>query len=281
MPVRPAPARPRQWERFVAIGDSFTEGMVDEDPRREGEYVGWADRVAAALAARNEAEGAPFGYANLAIRGRLIDAVLDEQLDAALALRPDLVSLSAGGNDVLRPRVSLLGVMGRLEAAVERIRATGADVLLFTAPDVSWVSMVSRVHPRMVEYTAELWGVGQRTGAFVVDVYTMRSLRDPRMWGEDRIHFSSEGHARIAAQVLWTLGLPFEVRDWVEPLEEVAPLSRFGSMQADREWVASHLRPWIRRRLRGESSGDQRFAKRPEIGPVVRELQDPMPPAHD
>jgi lysophospholipase L1-like esterase len=252
------------------MGDSFTEGMVDEDPHREGEYVGWADRVAAALAERNEAEGVPFGYANLAIRGRLIDAILDEQLEPALDLRPDLVSLSAGGNDVLRPRVSLLAVIDRLETAVEQIRATGADVLLFTAPDVSWVPLVQRVAPRMVEYTAELWAVGQRTGAFVVDIYTMRSLRDPRMWGEDRIHLSSEGHARVAAQTLWTLGLPFEVRDWAEPLDPVAPLGRFESMQADREWVASHLRPWVRRRLRGESSGDRRLAKRPEIGPVLR-----------
>lgn len=263
----------------MALGDSFTEGMVDADPDREGEYVGWADRVAAALAARNAAEGLPFGYANLAVRGRLIDAILAEQLDAALALTPDLVSLSAGGNDVLRPRVSLLSVMERLEGAVERIRATGADVMLFTAPNVEWASLVNRVHPRMVEYTAELWAVGQRTGAFVVDIYTMRSLRDPRMWGEDRIHLSSEGHARVAAQALWTLGLPFEVRDWVEPLEPAPPLGRFESVRADREWVALHLRPWIRRRLRGESSGDGRGAKRPEVLPV--DIVPPPPPTRE
>ena len=269
MPRRPQPAVPREWERFVAIGDSFTEGMVDDDPQHEGEYVGWADRVASALAARNAAADLPFGYANLAIRGRLIDRIIEEQLDAALALTPDLVSFSAGGNDVLRPKVSLAEVMGKLEAGVERIRDTGADVLLFTAPNVAWASLVNRVHPRMVEYTAELWAVGQRTGAFVVDIYTMQSLRDPRMWGEDRIHFSSEGHARIAAQALWTLGLPFEVRDWVEPLEEAPPLGRFESLQADREWVTSHLRPWIRRRLRGESSGDARQAKRPDVLPIA------------
>lgn len=252
----------------MAIGDSFTEGMVDEDPEREGQFIGWADRVAAALAARNEAEGLPFGYANLAIRGRLIDQVVEEQLGAALELTPDLVSFSAGGNDVLRPKVSLDAVIARLEGGVERIRATGADVILVTAPHFAWASLVGRVHPRMVEYTAEVWAVGQRTGAFVVDIYTMRSLRDPRMWGQDRIHLSSEGHARVAAQALWTLGMPFEVRDWVEPLEEAPRLGRFESLQADREWVATHLRPWIRRRLRGESSGDDRVPKRPEVLPV-------------
>ena len=127
----------------MALGDSFTEGMVDADPDREGEYVGWADRVAAALAARNAAEGLPFGYANLAVRGRLIDAILAEQLDAALALTPDLVSLSAGGNDVLRPRVSLLSVMERLEGAVERIRATGAGVMLSVGTAVAGTILAS------------------------------------------------------------------------------------------------------------------------------------------
>lgn len=270
MPTRPAAAEPRDWERFVAIGDSFTEGMVDADPDHDDEFIGWADRVAAALAARNEEHGLPFGYANLAIRGRLIDAILEEQLDAALELTPDLVSFSAGGNDVLRPKVSLEEVMGKLESGVERIRETGADVVLFTAPNVAWAPLVNRVHPRMVEYTAALWAVAQRTGSFVVDIYTMRSLHDARMWGEDRIHFSSEGHARIAAQTLWALGLPFEVQDWHVPLEAAPPLGRFESMAADREWVASHLRPWIRRRLRGESSGDHRGPKRPEILPVER-----------
>ncbi|WP_022920166.1 SGNH/GDSL hydrolase family protein [Ornithinimicrobium pekingense] len=272
MQVRPDPAVPRTWERFVAVGDSFTEGMVDAHPGRDGEYVGWADRVAAALAARNAGLDRPFGYANLAIRGRMIGAIIDEQLEPALALTPDLVSLSAGGNDVLRPRVSVESVIARLEAAVEQIRGTGADVMLVTAPNLSWAPLVSRVHPRLVEYTAELWAVGQRTGAFVVDIYTMRSLRDPRMYGADRIHLSSEGHARVAAQALWTLGMPFEVRDWVDPLDPAPPLSRFESLQANREWVAGHLRPWIRRRLRGESSGDHRVPKRPEILPVEVDL---------
>lgn len=267
MPVRPDSAVPRVWERFVAMGDSFTEGLHDGDPGDDDRYVGWADRLAAALAVRNEALGRPFGYANLAIRGRLIDGILEEQLEPALALTPDLVSLSAGGNDVLRPRVSLPAVMDRLEDAARRIRETGADVVLVTAPDVSWSPLVNRVHPRMVEYTANLWAVGQRTGAFVVDIYTLRSLHDARMWGPDRIHFSSEGHTRIAAQALWTLGVEQE-DGWAEPLDPAPALGRFESLQADREWMTMHLRPWIRRRLRGESSGDGRVPKRPELDVV-------------
>ena len=271
MPVRPDAPQTRVWERFVALGDSFTEGLDDPDPSAptEDRYVGWADRVAAALAARNAELGVPFGYANLAIRGRLIDAVVSEQLPAALALRPDLVSLSAGGNDVLRPRVSMRAVMERLEGAVVDLRDTGADVLLVTAPDVSWAPLVNRVHPRMVEYTANLWGVAQRTGAFVVDIYTLRALHDARLWAPDRIHLSSEGHTRVAGQALWTLGLEQD-EDWTTPLDPAPHLTRIESLQADREWVANHLRPWLRRRIRRESSGDGRVPKRPQLGPVAR-----------
>lgn len=274
------PVEPRHWQRFVALGDSFTEGMVDADPRREDEYVGWADRLAGRLARRNDEAGVPFGYANLAIRGRLIDAILEEQLQAALDLTPDLVSLSAGGNDVLRLKVSLLDVIAKLEEAVKQIRETGADVILVTAPDLSWTPLVNRVHPRMLEYTAHLWGVGQRTGSYVVDIYTLAALHDPRMWGVDRIHMSSEGHARVAAQAVWTLGIEPDLHDWRTPFEALPPLGRFESVRANREWISVHLRPWIRRRLRGQSSGDGRSAKRPDVLPLEAWL-DPAGEQHE
>ena len=86
------------WRRYVALGDSFTEGLEDRYP--DHAVRGWADRLAQALADRC---GQDVSYANLAIRGRLLAAVLAEQLEPALALEPDLVSLIAGGNDLLRP----------------------------------------------------------------------------------------------------------------------------------------------------------------------------------
>ncbi len=250
------------------MGDSFTEGLADEDPTRPGEHVGWADRVAVTLAARNAREGVDLRYANLAVRGRRIDAVLAEQLPAALELRPDLVSLSAGGNDVLRPRVSIPSVMARLEGAVQELRSTGADVLLFTSANVSWIPVVSRITPRLVEHNAELWAIGQRTGAFVVDIYTLRALRDPAMYAQDRIHLSSQGHERVAAQVLWTLGLPVEEEGWTDPPVPLPPRGRVETIREHREWASGHLGPWVGRRLRGRSSGDGRTGKRPELRPV-------------
>ena len=102
---------------YAAIGDSFTEGMGDERP--DGTPRGWADLVAAALA---HAAGEPIGYANLAIRGRLLAPILDEQLPAATALRPQLLSINGGGNDILRPRVSIAAVA----SGVERSRSVSS-----------------------------------------------------------------------------------------------------------------------------------------------------------
>ena len=123
----------RTWQRYIALGDSFTEGLSDPDPSGADAYQGWADRLAGHLAA-----AAPSGaveYANLAIRGRLLAQVLAEQVPVALAAGPDLVSLVAGGNDLLRPGADPDRLAADLEAAVVSFRRAGADVLLATGVD--------------------------------------------------------------------------------------------------------------------------------------------------
>ena len=100
---------------YVAIGDSFTEGVGDDLP--DGSVRGWADLVALGLAA---ASTKPVSYANLAIRGRLLAPIVSGQLDTALALAPALMSINGGGNDILQPRVSIRAIADQREAAVDR-----------------------------------------------------------------------------------------------------------------------------------------------------------------
>jgi len=132
------PTRARQaFTRYVAIGDSFTEGMSDADPERPDRYVGWADRLAAHLArlateqgkedqqSRQSQQDPDFGYANLAVRGRLLANIVGPQLEHAISLEPDLVSIVGGGNDILRPRADIDALAARLEDAVSRLRACG------------------------------------------------------------------------------------------------------------------------------------------------------------
>lgn len=264
------PTSPRRWQRLVAIGDSFTEGLMDPDPTEPDRFIGWADRLAARLAERNAAEGVAFGYANLAIRGRRIAEVIDTQLDPALDLTPDLVCVCAGGNDYLRWSVDQDEIADLLEAAVERIRATGADVLIVTAPDVSHQPAVWTINPRMAVFTANAWGIAQRHGAYVVDIWSLRGLRDPAMWAQDRIHFTPAGHRLIAAQAAWALGVsPADEASWAREYQPAGKLNRLETLAAHRAWATEHLAPWIGRHLRGRSSADGIAPKRPVLEPVA------------
>ena len=114
------------WSRYVALGDSFTEGLMD-DLGPGGRHVGWADRVAATLARRQPG----LRYANLAVRGRLVRQVIDEQVPVAVALGPDLASIAVGVNDTLRASFDLNAVATALERGVRTLRDGGSDVLLF------------------------------------------------------------------------------------------------------------------------------------------------------
>lgn len=265
-----APHTDRLWERYVAIGDSFTEGMSDASPDDPEVYVGWADRLAANLAARNSEAGRDFGYANLAVRGRLIADISGPQVDAALDLSPDLVSIVGGANDCLRPKVDLDHVAEQLEQAVERLRASGADVLMATTADPGWAPVLRHVQPRLAVHTANVWGIAQRHGCFVLDQWSMRTLRHVDMWSPDRIHLSTLGHERVAEQATWTLGLEPDPA-WLTPLDPAPALSRWESTQSHAAWARTHLTPWVQRRIQGRSSGDHVAPKRPTLRPVHHE----------
>lgn len=277
-PVHPSDSRNRPWRRYVAIGDSMSEGMCDADPNVPDGFVGWTDRLAAALAtlvpAAGENGAEPFRYANLAIRGKLIDDITGRQLDEALALDPDLVSMVAGGNDILRPKADIDAIARRLERAVARIRATGADVLLATPTDPKDAPVISLVRSRHAIYTAHIWTIARRHGCAVIDQFGMTALRDWRMWAEDRIHMTSEGHARVAGAALNALGCDITeamtsiAPDWSTPLPPRDEPSRRERWEGDREWARAHLGPWVQRRLKGVSSGDNRGPKRPNLEPL-------------
>lgn len=257
------PAHP--WRRYVAIGDSFSEGMSDPDPRSDGRYVGWADRLAAELSAR--APEGEFRYANLAIRGRKLDDVIGPQLDTALATEPDLVSMVGGGNDILRPKVDLDEIADRLEHAVARIRATGATVLMATPADPVDAGLLSSLRARHAVHTANVFTIAQRHGAHVLNLWGARALRDWRLWATDRIHLSTEGHRRVAQAALAALGQPVSDAAWHEPLEALPTAPRREQVAGTARWARTYAAPWVQRRLTGRSSGDSVTAKITEPAP--------------
>jgi lysophospholipase L1-like esterase len=272
-PVAAGPVMP--WRRYVALGDSFTEGLWDipgHAPPASAEQAdpalrcrGWADLLAAHLAERT---GERVLYANHAIRGRLLGPILRDQVPAALELGPDLVSLVGGGNDLLRPGADPDSMAAGLEDAVVRLRAAGATVLLGTGVDVRDSPVVRRTRPRVAVLNAHVWSIARRHDAHVLDLWGMRSLRDWRMWADDRIHLTTDGHRRVAQAALVALGLEPDEPSWDDPLAPLPPLPRAARVRQDAEWLRTHVYPWATRRLRGRSSGDLRVAKQLDLAPV-------------
>jgi lysophospholipase L1-like esterase len=288
---------------FVAVGDSFTEGLADLGAA--GTYRGWADRFAELLAV-----GQPgLRYANLAVRGKLLGEVVAEQLPSALAMVPDLVSIAAGGNDLLRPGADPDALAQTFAGAVAQLREGGSQVMVFTGFDPRTFPVIRWIRRRVAIYNAHLRVIAGRYGCTLVDLWSMPVLCDPRVWSEDRLHLNSEGHRRVALRACEALALPAD--NWRDPLP-AAPASAapaaiasaapaapavpapgvpaapaaiasaapvviaarhqaawLAARRVDARWARQYALPWVRRRLRGASSGDDVLPKRPTLLPVA------------
>ena len=236
--------------RWVALGDSFTEGVGDPDPSRPNGVRGWADRVAERLQAADPA----VGYANLAIRGKKLRQVLAEQLEPAIALRPTLVTVYAGANDILRPRVDIDALLEEYDAAIARLQVAGARVLLFTGFDAGTSKIFGAMRGRIAIYNEQVRWIADRRGATLVDYWRFHEFQDWRMWAEDRMHMSSLGHATMANRVLGVL--EHEGLAEVPEVAELPVLSVRERFRANAVWTREFAGPWVMRRLTGRSSGD-------------------------
>src|ERR1700689_532782 len=212
---------------FVALGDSFTEGLGD--PYADGtgcrglgysgwSWRGWADRFAERLAAERLATGRPgLRYANLAVRGKLVGEVAAEQVPVAIAMAPDLVSIAAGGNDLLRPRADPDALAQVFGAAVADLRAAGGEVIVFPGFDPRTFPLVRLIRGKVAAYNMHLRAIADRHDCHLVDLWSMRVLDDPREWSVDRLHMSSDGHRRVALRACEVMGVDVD-EDWREPL---------------------------------------------------------------
>lgn len=251
------------YERYVAIGDSTTEGLDDPDGR--GGFRGWADRLAMALARANSR----LQYANLAIRGRGTRQIRAEQLAPALALAPDLASVVAGTNDLLRPTLDLDAWSRELDAMFAGFRGRGATVVSFTMPDLSAVMPLARlVRGRLAQMNERLRKLAAGHGVKLLDLDRHPVAADPRLWSGDRLHANSLGHERVAAALASLLELPGSDSRWQDALPAMPPFTWRDRLEGELAWGRTHLMPWLVRHARGRSSGDGRRPKRPTLGPA-------------
>jgi lysophospholipase L1-like esterase len=238
---------------FAALGDSFTEGIADTGDDGRG-YRGWADRFAEHLARQ------PGGvrYANLAVRGKRLGQVISEQVPSAVAMAPDLVSLAAGGNDLLRPGGDPDALALEFDAAVARLRAAGCRVLVITGFDTRTFPLLRLIRGKVHAYNTHLRAIAARHDCLLLDLWFMRVLADPRLWSPDRLHLAPDGHRRVALRAAEVAGLPVGA-DWREPLPTQLPPSRWletpwlAARRLDASWARQYAGPWLVRRLCGPS----------------------------
>lgn len=251
------------FERYVALGDSTTEGLEDTYP--DGAYRGWADRLAERIAA----DSPGLRYANLAIRGRKLPQIRAEQLEPALAMEPDLASVLGGLNDILRREVDLAARAADLEAIVAALRERGATVIVMTYPDPTAIITVAaaRISPRVRAFNEAVRAIAERQGAVLVDL-DRDAEPHPAFWCADRLHANARGHEWIAATAASELGITVPDGDWNAELPEHRLAPRPLRVATDVAWMGRHLAPWVLRRVRGRSSGDGIDPKRPELTPV-------------
>jgi len=266
-----------QAASFVAIGDSFTEGL--NDPAPGGGFLGWADRLAGMLAA-----GYPgLRYANLAVRGKLLRQIVHDQLPAAVALSPGLVSIAGGGNDILRPGADPDTLAELFDAAVARLTQAGSRVLMFTGFDPVGFPVLRLLRGRIAAYNMHLRAIADARGGYLVDLWSMRFLREPAAWSPDRLHLTTASHERIALRACEVLGVPVPDDCRVPPAPAPAaavgaavslagrprPVGTLAARRADIRWAREYVLPWVNRRLHGTSSGDGRPPKRPDLAPIT------------
>lgn len=250
----------RTWTRFAALGDSITEGWCDPVIGSGEPWFGWADRLALEIDRHQRAFGAArLEFANLAVRGRRVRHVVDDQIPAAIGMRADLVSVLIGGNDLsaLRPDPDRLAA--ELETGVAQLARSGATVLLATAYDPGFSPYLRMLRGRAAVFTAHVHAIAARHGCRVLDLWTIRGLADRSMWSEDRLHPSTRGHLALLAAAASALGLPAPA----DPVDADAAVRLPTSV-----WFRRHALPWIARRVRQVSSGDGRGPKLPVPTPV-------------
>jgi lysophospholipase L1-like esterase len=248
----------QRFERYVAIGDSSTEGL--DDPDGQGGYRGWADRLAERIAV---AQGS-LQYANLGVRGLRTRQVRDSQLEAALAMRPDLTTLFTGTNDVVSRGFDPAGVEADLAHMQRALIAQGATVVSFTLPDLAEVIPFARwLSPRVHRLNEAIRRASLSSRAILVDFAAHPVASDLRLWSDDRFHANALGHALISHALAHAIGIPGADDSWQRPFT-AGPVAPRGTAT----WLVRHLIPWMWRHARGRSSGDGRSAKRPRLTPA-------------
>lgn len=184
--------------RFVALGDSLTEGVGD----RVGEHWrGWAALLAPCLA---ENPGT-VQFTNLAVSGAQTHDVLTRQTPAALELRPDLVSVVIGVNDTLRRTFDIRAVAAHLDEVYAAVTRQGATLLTACLPDPGAMlglpgALACPLARLQRAVNTVVHALSERYGALHLHAADGAWISDRALWSADRLHPGERGHRQLAVR---------------------------------------------------------------------------------
>jgi lysophospholipase L1-like esterase len=228
--------------RFVALGDSLTEGVGD--PVGDG-WRGWAALLAGGLGPSGAVE-----FHNLAVSGARTLDVVQEQTPRALALRPDLASVIIGVNDTLRRSYDIQAVAAGLSRVYAAFAAQGVALVTACLPDPGAMlrlpGLLARpLARRQQSVNAVVHALSERYGALHLHLAEGEWLTDRAMWSADRLHPGERGHRILAAHVhrlLADAGIAAGPPPPAEP--ELPPPSWWAKVR----WLATKGTAWVLRR---------------------------------
>ncbi len=254
------------YRSYVAMGDSLTEGLGEAGFEENRLSKGWADRLAALLAREAAFAGHSFDYANVALRGSSSLHILTAQLEMALELKPDLVTIMTGANDLswLPWRKKMIDHL--LRGALVRLYSVGAHVVLLNTVRPAHTTLGKLLIPRSRVMSDIIARIADEFGTPVVDVHSMREFENLEYWASDLVHFSSRGHVRITNEVASTLGI--SCRDETVAVDGVKSLG----LTAFVTWMGRDVIPFWSRKVRGVTSG---FGRAPKHASYVRMIERP------
>lgn len=267
----------KTYTRYVALGDSLTEGLGDETFKQSRIDAGWADRFAGLLALEAAGQGKDFFYANLALRGKKIQHVFDEQLRKALILNPDIITIMAGQNDLLGSKGRLSELEHQLKIGIAKLQGRGITVLLANSINPNHLAVFRPLAHLAEEMSMMLGRVAEEMKVPLHDIHGIKQFSNLAFWASDMVHFSSQGHILVANRAAELLGLSHRICDQFENLD-LRTRRRLGELL---RWVIVDVIPFCWRRIRRVSSGDGLEPKLPEYirydGPRQRALHISSP----
>lgn len=251
----------RLFRSYVALGDSLSEGLGDFSFKHGRVHAGWTDRLATLLAKECQVRGEVFRYSNQAIRGAKINDIMGHQLEAALALKPDLVTIMAGQNDLLSNPENLPTLEAKLRSGIIRLQEAGCYVVLSNTINPLHLIVFRPLAKLATTMTAMIERVAKDLNVPIHDVHRIESLADIAYWAEDMVHFSGPGHIKVANEAAKLLNLSYRISEFDDREIQAPNRNPLGTSR----WILIHVIPFFWRKVRRVSSGDGLDPKLPNL----------------